>query len=395
MEQTWRWYGPDDPITLVDIRQAGATGIVSALHDRAPGEVWPQDDIRTRKDMIDAAGLRWSVVESLPVSEDIKSGGPTRDQHLQNYCISLENLAAEGIKTICYNFMPVLDWTRTTLRREMPDGALAMHFDLTSFATFDIHILARPGADKDFPAPVVKAAKKLHDGLAPAERDALTQNVIAGLPGAAMFFTLDTLREELARYAGISPDQLRENLATFLRAIVPTAERLGIRLCCHPDDPPFALLGLPRIVSTHDDLRAIINAVPSPANGITFCSGSLGASGTNDLPTILSDIAPHVHFLHLRSVKREDIHGAQCSFYEDAHLAGDGNITELVRIVVAEEARRRTEDRADSEIPMRPDHGQELTTDIGRDLRPGYPLIGRLRGLAEIRGLEAAYKHLT
>ena len=392
MEQVWRWFGPVDRVRLADARQAGATGIVSALHDLRPGEVWPRDAISTRKQLIAKAGLTWSVVESLPVSEDIRTGGPYAAKHIANWITSMEHLAAEGIHVICYNFMPVLDWTRTDLRAPMPSGAAAMRFDLTDFAMFDLHILARPGAEADYPEAVRDRAAARFGDLAPGAADVLSANILAGLPGAAEHWTPQEVRAHLATYAEIDADQLRENFATFLRAVVPHAERLGMRLCCHPDDPPWPLLGLPRIMSTEADYRWLVDVVPSPANGITLCTGSLGARPDNDLPGMVARLGPHIHFLHLRSVLRED-DTVPGSFYEDEHLAGSSDMVAVIRAVVKEEARRRAEGRADAEIPMRPDHGQDILDDHQRGAQPGYPAIGRLKGLAEIRGVAMAFAH--
>lgn len=392
MLQTWRWFGPADKVTLSDARQAGATGIVTALHELRPGTVWPRAAIAARKALIAEAGLTWAVVESLPVSEAIRTGGPEAEAHLEAWTRSLENLAAEGIAVVCYNFMPVLDWTRTDLAAPMPSGARALRFDLVDVAAFDLHLLARPGAAADYPEALRAEAAARAAGWTGADRDRLTATILAGLPGAVEHWTLDSFRARLAGYAAIDAAALRANLARFLRAVVPTAERLGMRLGCHPDDPPWPLFGLPRIVSTEADLRWLLECAPSPANGLTFCTGSLGARGDNDLPGMMRRLGPHVHFLHLRNVRRE-AETVPASFHEAEHLGGSTDMVAVVRAILSEQARRRAEGRADATIPMRPDHGQEILTDAARGAAPGYPAIGRLKGLAELRGVMLALEH--
>jgi len=392
MRQTWRWFGPDDNVTLSEIRQAGAEGIVTALYDIKPGDVWPRRAIKERRALIEAAGLTWDVVESLPVSEAIRTGAPDAKLHFANWITSLENLAAEGLRVICYNFMPVLDWTRTDLTAPMPSGATALRFDLIDFAAFDLYVLERDGAVHDYPNDIVAQARQRAKTFDQPDRDRLVRNILAGLPGAVEHWTLDTLRERLATYAGIDADRLRENMAAFLRAVVPNAEKLGMRLCCHPDDPPWPLLGLPRIMSTVADYEWLVDTVPSPANGVTFCTGSLGARPDNDLPAMMAALGPHVHFLHLRNVRIEDgtVPG---SFHEDEHLAGSTDMIAVIEAVLAEQTRRRVEGRADWQIPMRPDHGQNILDDHHRGSAPGYPAIGRLKGLAELRGAMLALAH--
>lgn len=392
MRQTWRWFGPDDNVTLSEIRQAGAEGIVTALYDIKPGDVWPRRAIKERRALIEAAGLTWDVVESLPVSEAIRTGAPDAKLHFANWITSLENLAAEGLRVICYNFMPVLDWTRTDLTAPMPSGATALRFDLIDFAAFDLYVLERDGAVQDYPNDIVAQARQRAKTFDQPDRDRLVRNILAGLPGAVEHWTLDTLRERLATYAGIDADRLRENMAAFLRAVVPNAEKLGMRLCCHPDDPPWPLLGLPRIMSTVADYEWLVDTVPSPANGVTFCTGSLGARPDNDLPAMMAALGPHVHFLHLRNVRIEDgtVPG---SFHEDEHLAGSTDMIAVIEAVLAEQTRRRVEGRADWQIPMRPDHGQNILDDHHRGSAPGYPAIGRLKGLAELRGAMLALAH--
>jgi len=392
MRQTWRWFGPDDKVTLAEIRQAGAEGVVTALYDVAPGEIWTPDAIAARGALIRAAGLSWDAVESLPVSEAIRTGRPERDAHIAAWIASLENLARAGVRVICYNFMPVLDWTRTDLAAPMPSGARALRFDLVDFAAFDVHVLQREGAEADYgDAALAKAADRAA-GFTDADRQRLTATILAGLPGAAESWTLETLRERLQAYSAIDADVLRENMAHFLQAVVPPAERLGMRLCCHPDDPPWPLLGLPRIMSTEADYRWLLAAVPSPANGVTFCTGSLGARGDNDLPGMMERLGPHVHFLHLRNVRRED-DTVPGSFHEAEHLGGDTDMVAVIAAVVREERRRAAAGRADATIPFRPDHGQEILDDAARRAHPGYPAVGRLKGLAELRGVMRALSH--
>jgi mannonate dehydratase len=398
MRQTWRWFGPKDLASIEDMEQAGVQGVVSALHHVPTGAVWTADEIAARQRLIATrrdgtrSSLAWEVVESLPVSEDIKKQKGDWRAHLDAYRASLENLAAAGIGTVCYNFMPVLDWTRTDLRHRRPDGATAMRFDLIDFAAYDIHILERPGAREDYGPEIAEAAADRFAGMDFARRDRLTRNVTAGLPGAAESFTLEDVRRHLAEYAGLSADRLRRHLIDFLAEVIPTAERLGIRLCCHPDDPPWPLLGLARVMSTEADYAAVLAAVESPANGVTLCSGSLGARPDNDLPGMMERLGPRVHFVHLRNVTRETP-GFPCSFFEDRHLEGGTDMVALIAALLREEARRRAEGRTDAEIPMRPDHGQDILDDLARQGQPGYPIIGRLKGLAELRGIAAALAH--
>ena len=395
MKQTWRWFGPRDLVSINDTLQAGVQGIVSALHHVPTGAVWTPEEIAQRQREIGTmkdgspSGLGWDVVESLPVSEDIKKQkGDWRD-HIANYCTSLENLADAGIELICYNFMPVLDWTRTDLAWRLPSGATCMRFDLADFAAFDLHVLSRPGAEEDYDDALREEAARRHAGMTEEAREKLARNVVFGLPGAAENFTLEDVRTHLAEYDAIDEYRLRRNLLDFLEGVVPTAERLGLRLCCHPDDPPVPLLGLPRIMSTEAHYRALVEGVDSPANGITLCSGSLGARPDNDLPGMMERLGDRVHFLHLRNVKREtaEIRG---DFHEAEHLGGDTDMVALVEAALKEEAKRRAAGRADWSIPFRPDHGQDILDDLGRRAQPGYPSIGRLKGLAELRGIITA-----
>lgn len=395
MKQTWRWFGPKDLVSTDDVAQAGAEGIVSALHHVPTGAVWTPEEIAQRQAEIahmtdgSPSGLDWAVVESLPVSEDIKKQQGAWREHIANYKTSLRNLAGAGIEVICYNFMPVLDWTRTDLAWRLKSGASCMRFDLVDFATFDLHILARPGAAEDYDEALRDAAARRFAAMDEAAKEALAGNVVFGLPGAAERFSLEDVRAHLAEYAALSEDRLRGHLIDFLSEVAPVAQELGLRLCCHPDDPPFPLLGLPRIMSTEAQYAQVMQAVDIPANGITLCSGSLGARPDNDLPGMMQRLGDRVHFLHLRNVKREstEIRG---SFYEAEHLGGDTDMVALVEAVLVEEARRRAAGRADWSIPFRPDHGQDILDDLGRRTQPGYPSIGRLKGLAELRGIIAA-----
>ena len=390
MEQTWRWFGPKDPITLADIRATGATGVVTALHEVPNGEPWTVQAIADRRALVEASGLSWSVVESVPVHEDIKRGGPLRDQWITAYQASLRNLALNGIDVVCYNFMPILDWTRTDLRYVMPDGSWALRFDQDAFAAFDLFILARAGAETDYHDAGIARARAYYDTLSPAGRDLLTANIIAGLPGSEEGYTLDSFREMLATYADIDADALRENLAYFLRAVVPVAEEAGVRLAIHPDDPPRSLLGLPRVVSTQSDTQWLLDAAPSVANGLTFCTGSFGVRADNDLVAMARRFAQRIYFAHLRSTQREE---NPLSFHEADHTAGDVDMVAVIAALVEEERRRDRE--GGPRIPLRPDHGHQMLDDQHRESNPGYSLFGRLRGLAELRGIELAVRRLV
>jgi mannonate dehydratase len=398
MRHVWRWFGPVDKVTLADARQAGAEGIVTALHHVPNGVVWTPAEIAKRQREVatlpdgSPSGLAWEVVESLPVSEAVKTQTGAWREHFAAYRTSLEHLAAAGIEVVCYNFMPVLDWTRTDLAWRVAHGGTTMRFDLTAFAAFDIHILKRPGAAEEHGPELAAAAAHRFAELDDARRDRLAKSVSAGLPGSAEHWSLEGLRTQLGHYAGVDSDRLRQNLIDFLAEVVPTAERLGMRLCCHPDDPPFPLLGLPRVMSTEADYAAVLAAVDSPANGATLCTGSLGARADNDLPGMVERLGPRIHFLHLRNVTRETP-GTPCSFHEAEHLDGDTDMVAVIAAVRREEARRAAEGRRDAEIPMRPDHGQDILDDLARGAQPGYPAIGRLKGLAELRGVERALRH--
>jgi mannonate dehydratase len=394
MEQTWRWFGPDDVVRLSDARQAGATGIVTALHHVPYGVVWSRDEIEKRKAQIEAEdpslGLRWSVVESLPVHERIKLGEGDLEPLFDNYRQSLRNLAASGVTTVCYNFMPVLDWTRTDLRSPLPGGGRALRFDAAEFAAFDCFMLERPGAEDEHPPEVLPRARAWFDASAEADRRRLLGNIMAGLPGAFDRYDVPGLRRMLERYRGTTRDALRERLARFLRAVVPAAEEAGVRMCVHPDDPPRPTFGLPRIVSDADDLAFVVGAADSDANGITFCTGSLGAGRDNDVPAMAKRFAGKVHFAHLRNVAKEP----DGSFEEADHLGGDVDMVPVVTTLLEEQGRRRAAGDPRWRIPFRPDHGHELLDDVGKPAFPGYSAIGRLRGLAELRGVMTAVANL-
>ncbi|MBT6122945.1 MAG: mannonate dehydratase [Candidatus Puniceispirillum sp.] len=390
MIEAWRWFGPLDKITLPEITQTGASGIVSALHEIPYGEIWPVDAISTQQKMVANTGLLdWMVVESLPIHERIKRGEGDLSTLFANYRQSMANLAACGIYTICYNFMPLLDWTRTTLDAPVKGGGMALRFDRQEMAIFEIFMLERDGAEADYTPEIVDAAKQRFDQMKQNDKDRLLASIMAGLPGAFDRYSISQLRDELAKYKDIDRDSLRANYSRFLHEVIPTATTLGMRLCVHPDDPPRDVLGLPRIVSSHADIAWIMDEVDNMANGLTLCSGSLGASPDNDVPQIAAEFADRIHFAHLRNVSKD----ADGSFQEAAHLDGDVDMVALVKALMNEEKRRRQRGRADHQIVFRPDHGHELLSDIGRGTHPGYPLIGRMRGLAELRGIIHALAH--
>jgi mannonate dehydratase len=389
VEQTWRWWGPNDIITLAHIRQVGASGIVTALHDIPTGELWSSDAVAERKRTIETEhhlGLRWSVVESLPIHERIKLGEGDLGELLDTYRQSMRNLAQHGVTTICYNFMPVLDWARTQLRAPLPGGGSALRFNVHEFAAFDCYMLQRDGADGEYSAEVLDRAKSWFAKATEGDKRQLLATIMAGLPGAFDRYDIDGLKTMLAHYRGIDRTRLRENLAHFLREIIPTAEEVGIRMAIHPDDPPRPLLGLPRICSSAEDIAFILDAVPSSSNGLTFCTGSLGASYTNDLRAMVHRFAPRIYFAHLRNVTKEK----DGSFMEADHLGGDNDMVGVVKGLLGEQKRRHDAGEANWRIPFRPDHGHELLDDVGKATHPGYPAIGRMRGLAEIRGVMTA-----
>ena len=394
MKQTWRWFGPSDGVSLNDARQAGASGIVTALHHVPNGAVWDADAINERKQMIEQASLRWDVVESLPVSEDIKRQTGAWKDHISAYKTSIENIAASGVHVICYNFMPVLDWTRTDLGYELPNGAKCMRFDTVDFAAFDLHILQRKGAEDSFSPDLQKQAAERHAEMSDADKTKLTTNILCGLPGAEAGYDLSSLKDQLNAYSAIDADRLRQNHFDFLSEVHETAEKCDVRLCCHPDDPPFSLLGLPRIMSTEADYQALIDAVSSQACGITLCSGSLGVRRSNDLVGMVDRLGSRIHFVHLRNVLRET-KGVPNSFHEAGHLEGSTDMAKLVFALLKEEARRKNEGRGDWDIPMRPDHGQDILSDLKSGGQPGYPAVGRLKGLAELRGLMTAFEAMN
>jgi len=381
MIESWRWFGPQDPISLKDIRQTGARGIVTALHEIPNGTYWPEEEIAARRQIIEAAGLNWQVTESIPVHEDIKTGAPGWERWARNWVDTARALAHQGVNTICYNFMPVLDWTRTDLDFELPDGATALRFEFAAYAAFDLFILKRPGAEGDYSEADMTAAEARFAAMSEADRDRLSANIIAGLPGSEESYTLETFRERLDAYDGIGREALFRNLANFLEIVVPEVEAAGSVIALHPDDPPRFLFGLPRIAGTRADLERIAAMQASPANGFTLCTGSLGVHPANDLPAIIEAIGDRIHFVHLRATRREE---DPRSFHEDAHLEGDIDMVAIIRSL------RRLERRRGKSLPMRPDHGHRILNDLSGTSTPGYPTIGRLRGLAELRGVTRA-----
>lgn len=388
LEQTFRWFGPSDAVTLAAIRQTGATGIVNALHHIPCGDVWSLEEIKLRDDIIKAAGMRWSVVESVNIHESIKTGGKQRDKYIEKYIITLKNLSKADIKTVCYNFMPVLDWTRTNIDFRLPNNASALRYHAPAVAAFDLYVLERESAFNDFTQQQQQDAKTYLDSISAEEKKRLINTIMAGLPGTGEVLTIDEFKEHLKKYTETDAKALKANLAYFLKAIIPDAEELGIKMCIHPDDPPFPIFGLPRVVSTEKDLMDVVNACLSVSNGITFCTGSLGARADNDLPGMVNRLGTYIHFLHLRNVQREP--GG--SFYEADHLNGSSDMYAVMKNVILEQKKRLESGRDDIAIPMRPDHGHKLLDDFNYNTYPGYSVIGRLKGLAELRGLEMGIK---
>lgn len=391
MRESWRWFGPNDPVTIDEIRQTGVTDIVSALHDIPTGEIWPLDAIRHHKALIEdcdpeLSPLKWTVVESIPVHEDIKLARPGHETYVANWITTLENLASCGIKTICYNFMPVIDWTRTDLKFKLPSGAYALRFDQKKFAAFDLFILKRKNAVDEYSDAEISEARQIYDAMSEDDRTQLTENIIAGLPGKMTdSYGLDDFRAMLANYEGIDSDILRENLFAFLSAVLPRAEASGVKLAIHPDDPPRDMLGLPRIICTAADLELLFAARPSPSNGITLCVGTYSSRPDNDLPAMARQFGPRIHFSHLRGVSRDP--DEQRSFYEASHLDSDIDMVQVIKALLNEERRRQKEELDQLDIFIRPDHGLQMMDDIDKAGNPGYSGIGRLKGVAEVRGV--------
>jgi mannonate dehydratase len=390
MQETWRWFGPDDSVSLENIVQAGATGVVTSLHHIPTGEAWPLEEVRKRKQAIEDAGLVWSVVESIPLHNDIKTRSGDFARYIENYKESLRNVGSAGVEVVCYNFMPVVDWTRTNLTYELPNASQALRFEMTDFAAYDVYMLQRENAADDYEREVLSRAEQRFIAMSSEERELLEKNIIAGLPGGEGSYDREGIRAAIEEFFQLGTAGMRDNLFAFLQEVIPVAEEAGVRMCIHPDDPPFSLFGLPRVVSTADDARALMAAAPSVNNGLTLCAGSFGARADNDLIGMVREFGPQIHFVHLRNIKRED----DGSFYESEHLDGDNDMVGLISALLDEEDRRKAEGRADP-IPMRPDHGHTLGNEIGQEgVNPGYSFGGRMKGLAELRGVVHALQHL-
>ena len=383
MKESFRWYGPQDAVPLSAIRQAGTTTIVSALHDVPNGAVWSIDAIKIHQTLIQNAGLKWAVVESVPIHEDIKQRIGDYERYIENYKSTLKNLASCGIYTVCYNFMPVLDWTRTHLYKTLVDGSTALSFEIDALRAFDLYVVKRNRATEDYSSLQIEAAKRYYESLEEIEVKSLTKSIIAGLPGAEEGYTMEEFNQRIEAYSHLDQDTLRSHLIQFLAAIIPTAEACNVKLCIHPDDPPHSLFGIPRVVSTASDIEALFSAVPSLNNGLTFCTGSFGVRADNDLLEMFINHAERIHFLHFRSTQRDE----KGNFFEANHLEGDVDMYAMVKAALQEEKRRKAIGRIDWEIPMRPDHGHQMLDDLNKTTNPGYSAIGRLRGLAELRGL--------
>jgi len=391
MQETWRWFGPDDSVSLENIVQAGASGVVTSLHHIPTGDVWPLADILERTQVIEKSGLTWAVVESIPLHNDIKTRSGDYRKYIDNYKQSIRNMAACGINVVCYNFMPVVDWTRTDLKYRLPNASQALRFEMVDFAAYDLFILQRDNATEDYSEPLIEKARLAFAAMSESDKDQLEKNIIAGLPGGEGSYDRTGIKATIDEFISLGVEGYRSNLILFLQEVIPVADEVGVRMCIHPDDPPFSLFGLPRVVSTADDYRKLITQVPSRANGLTLCAGSFGARGDNDLVGIVKEFGEYIHFIHLRNVIRE----ADGSFYEAEHLGGDNDMVGLISALMEQQQERKQSGRTDSLIPMRPDHGHLMGDEVGKDnVHPGYSFAGRLKGLAELRGVIHALQAL-